>query len=40
MLKLTFNAQASRVIITVVQVRAVKIYGAVSGGAWEKGKTR
>jgi hypothetical protein len=29
MLKLTFNAQESRVIITDIQVRTVKIYGAV-----------
>jgi len=29
MLKLTFNAQELRIIITVVQVRAAKIYGAV-----------
>ncbi len=35
-----FNAQGSRVIIIVVQLGAVKIYVAASGGAQEKGKTR
>jgi hypothetical protein len=33
-----FNAQGSRVITVVVQVRAVKIYVAANGGAQEKGR--
>jgi hypothetical protein len=34
-----FNAQGSRVIISVVQVGTVKIYiGSISGGAQEKRK--
>jgi hypothetical protein len=32
-----FNAQGSRVTIVVVHVTVVKIYVAISGGAWEKG---
>jgi hypothetical protein len=36
MLKLTFNEQGSRVIITLVQVGAVKIYGAVAEALGKK----
>jgi hypothetical protein len=39
-LSLAVNARGPRLIIVVVQLKAVKIYVAVSsGGAQEKGKT-